>query len=121
MKFVGMHATADLFPPTVSRITYAIRHRMSGGEDDLRAQQVLQDVLVVDGGRSVVLAVLLDLLVRVLLAEERHLGERSRAYSPTSRTYRSANEGPVCLFARAVRLFSLNDARNNDVRRCTTH
>lgn len=45
---------------------------------DLRSQQVLQDVLVLDGGRAVVLAVLLDLLVRVLLAEERHLARGSR-------------------------------------------
>lgn len=46
---------------------------MSDGQGrDLRSQQVLQDVLVLDGGRSVVLPVLLDLLV-VLLPEERHL------------------------------------------------
>lgn len=43
------------------------------GTYHLRSQQVLQDILVLDGGRSVVLPVLLDLLVRVLLPEERHL------------------------------------------------
>lgn len=40
---------------------------------NLRAQQVLQDVLVLNGRRPVVFTVLFDLLIGVLLPEERHL------------------------------------------------
>lgn len=45
----------------------------------LRAQQVLQDIFVLDGRRPVIFAVLLDLLVGVLLPEERHLVPRNLA------------------------------------------
>lgn len=56
-------------PPETSGQRRPARRR-----SDLRAQQLLQVVLVLDGGLPVrVLAVLLRLLLRVLLTEQRHL------------------------------------------------
>lgn len=100
---------------------------MSAGEEDLRAQQVLQDVLVLDGGRAVVLAVLLDLLVRVLLTEEWHLDVRTRAYATREefavlcRYMYVHSAGKLPWRPSSSPAYSpLGDAKDTDVRRRTT-
>lgn len=50
---------------------------MSMTRGDLRSQQVLQDVFVLDGRRSVILAVLFDLFISIFLPEQRHLDAKA--------------------------------------------
>jgi len=67
------HVLETCTKPSPFRVESGEEDICQTNRDDLRSQQILQDVLVLDGGRSVVFPILLDLLICVLLPEKRHL------------------------------------------------